>query len=187
MKSYKEKYESALSLMRDCIPDENGLVHVRPSDIFAELMDEDERIRKALIKYHQGTVDLYGIEGKHILSWLEKQQNQQMPKINGIPKSFRNKLGELMQYTPDELEKEEGLELLNQAAEELLQLAYSKEANNACNPVVAEAEKKSRWTEGDAFYTNALISLVKDGGTIRMELRNEFVDWLKSLKLRISV
>ena len=79
------------------------------------------------------------------------------------------------------------MELLNQAAEELLQLAYSKEANNACNPVVAEAEKKSRWTEGDAFYTNALISLVKDGGTIRMELRNEFVDWLKSLKLRISV
>ena len=44
---YEKKYKQSLALMGDCIPDEDGYVHVRPQDIFPELAEsEDERIRK---------------------------------------------------------------------------------------------------------------------------------------------
>ncbi len=29
---YEKKYKEALELMKDCIPDGNGLVHIRPCD-----------------------------------------------------------------------------------------------------------------------------------------------------------
>lgn len=79
MDKYKEAlekakaYDEALELMRDCVPDEDGLVHVRPSDIFRSLEESlDERIRKALLRFHASTIDLHGIKGKDILAWLEK-------------------------------------------------------------------------------------------------------------------
>jgi hypothetical protein len=34
---------------------------------------EDERIRKALIKFHKSTIDVDGIKGEDIIDWLEKQ------------------------------------------------------------------------------------------------------------------
>lgn len=77
-------YDEALKLMRDCVPDEDGLVHVRPSDIFSELAEsEDERIRKTLIENFKffGGDDLETSKwGKDddllvtdIIAWLEKQ------------------------------------------------------------------------------------------------------------------
>ena len=36
---YEKKYKQSLALMGDCIPDEDGYVHVRPQDIFPELAD----------------------------------------------------------------------------------------------------------------------------------------------------
>ena len=42
--------------------------------IFPELKEsEDEKIRKALIRYHQSTINIDGIKGEEILAWLEKQ------------------------------------------------------------------------------------------------------------------
>lgn len=40
-----------------------------------ELIEEskDERIRKALIKFHKSTIDVDGIKGEDIIAWLEKQ------------------------------------------------------------------------------------------------------------------
>lgn len=69
-------YDEALGLMRDCVPDEDGLVHVRPSDIFPELVESgDERIRKRLLTNFSalGKEEWGGLEVKDILSWLEKQ------------------------------------------------------------------------------------------------------------------
>lgn len=75
-------YDEALALMQDCIPDANGLVHVRPDEIFPELKEgEDERIRKVLIDYFNrykeqeecGVKTFYGIPTDNILAWLEKQ------------------------------------------------------------------------------------------------------------------
>jgi hypothetical protein len=34
---------------------------------------EDERIRKALIKFHKSTIDIDGVKGSDIITWLEKQ------------------------------------------------------------------------------------------------------------------
>ena len=42
--------------------------------IFPELKEsEDEKIRKALVKFHKSTIDIDGIKGADILAWLEKQ------------------------------------------------------------------------------------------------------------------
>lgn len=41
---------------------------------------DDEKIRKALIKFHKSTVDIDGIKGGDIISWLEKQ-GEQKPAI----------------------------------------------------------------------------------------------------------
>ena len=42
--------------------------------IFPELKEsEDEKIRKALIRYHQSTINIDGIKGEEILAWLERQ------------------------------------------------------------------------------------------------------------------
>ena len=35
--------------------------------------EEDERIRKALVRFHKSTIDIDGIKGADILAWLEKQ------------------------------------------------------------------------------------------------------------------
>ena len=43
-------------------------------EIFPELMEsKDERIMKALIRFHKSTIDIDGIKGNEILAWLEKQ------------------------------------------------------------------------------------------------------------------
>lgn len=34
---------------------------------------EDERIRKALVRFHKSTIDVDGIKGEDIVAWLEKQ------------------------------------------------------------------------------------------------------------------
>ena len=77
---FEKKYKEALELMKDCEPDGNGLVHVRPCDIFPELAEsEDERIRKALIgglkdciysEWHDG------VSIEECIAWLEKQGEQ---------------------------------------------------------------------------------------------------------------
>ena len=70
-------YDEALKLMRDCVPDEDGLVHVRPSDIFPELKEsKDEEIRKALINVfatHKDYEVFFGVSVDDIVAWLEKQ------------------------------------------------------------------------------------------------------------------
>lgn len=49
---------------------------------------------------------------------------------------------------------------------------------------VKKIEQNPAWSEEDSFRTETLISVIKSGGSIRPELRNEFVNWLKSLKGR---
>ena len=45
--------------------------------ILPELAEsEGEKIRKALISYHKSTIDIDGIKGDEIVSWLEKQSEQ---------------------------------------------------------------------------------------------------------------
>ena len=73
---YEKAYKEALELMKDCIPDGNGFVNIRPCDIFPELAEsEDERIRKRIIHALHGDV-LDMEETKKAIAWLEKQGEQ---------------------------------------------------------------------------------------------------------------
>lgn len=48
-------------------------------DILPELKEsEGERIRKALIRFHKSSIDIDGIKGEDIISWLEKQGQETM-------------------------------------------------------------------------------------------------------------
>ena len=69
-------YDKALALMQDCIPDENGLVHVRPEEIFPELREsEDEKIRKEIMYHIQHCDDTIDKETEErMIAWFEKQQ-----------------------------------------------------------------------------------------------------------------
>ena len=81
---YKKKYKEALELMKDCIPDKDGLVHIRPCEIFPELKkSEDERIRKELKSFFDSEMSDYGnvewrkgIRYGEIVAWLEKQDKK---------------------------------------------------------------------------------------------------------------
>ena len=89
-------YDMALEAMSDIIPDENGLVHIRPSDIFSELKEsEDERIKTFL--HHTFTAQYlckdklgkwHGEPVVNILSWLEKQADK--PKKVSIWKHWKD-------------------------------------------------------------------------------------------------
>lgn len=75
---YKEKYEQALerakNLHKDAIDMGENIRAKQCEIIFPELKEsEDEKIRKALIRFHKSTIDVDGIKGEDIIAWLEKQ------------------------------------------------------------------------------------------------------------------
>ncbi len=79
---YEKKYKEALELMKDCIPDEDGLVHVRPCEIFTELADsEDEVIRKAILEHIRYCTESIPDRDKFV-AWLEKQGEQRSKLVD---------------------------------------------------------------------------------------------------------
>lgn len=91
--NYEQKYKEAKSLMEDCIPNEDGYVTIKPSDIFPELAEsEDERIRKWLIgyfhQYKEDGIEKYanGLKVDSIIAWLEKK-GEQKSIINVPPRN----------------------------------------------------------------------------------------------------
>lgn len=74
-----QKYNEALERAKGVI-EQNPLMEYLKKGIeyiFPELKEsEDERIRKALIRFHKSTIDVDGIKGEDILAWLEKQGEQ---------------------------------------------------------------------------------------------------------------
>lgn len=79
MDTYEKKYKEALERAR-IWKDKGGMPKYKQGildDIFPELKEnkesDDERIRKALIRFHKSTIDIDGIKGNEIVAWLEKQ------------------------------------------------------------------------------------------------------------------
>lgn len=76
--NYEKKYKEALEKARQFSErpleeDSSSIVEY----IFPELADsEDERIRKALIRFHKSTIDVDGIKSEDIIAWLKKQGEQ---------------------------------------------------------------------------------------------------------------
>lgn len=83
MEDYEKKYKNALEKAKSMIDDlrkgEDILAVSDLEEMFPELKEseikesEDERIRKALVRFHKSTIDIDGIKGADILAWLEKQ------------------------------------------------------------------------------------------------------------------
>ena len=79
MEDYEKKYKEALDKLQEALApkegcDISGLTRRCIEDIFHELKEsEDEKIRKALVRFHKSTIDIDGIKGEDILAWLEKQ------------------------------------------------------------------------------------------------------------------
>lgn len=121
---------------------------------FPELAkSEDEEIRKALINVFATHKDYEKFFGVSVED-IRAWLEKQAEHAN-----FRNKI-----QVGDKVTRNEAGVLVN-----LSQLNR-----------VAKAEE--RQGEEDSFRTETLISVIKSGGSIRPELRNEFVNWLKSLR-----
>lgn len=73
-KAYDEAVEKAKSAIKNC-GDNKGRIAMIESIFPVLYQSEDEKIRKALIRFHKSTIDIDGIKGADILAWLEKQGN----------------------------------------------------------------------------------------------------------------
>lgn len=72
--NYEKAYKEALERAREFQKSKDGLCVLTAESIFPELKDsKDERIRKALVRFHKSTIDVDGIKGEDIIAWLEKQ------------------------------------------------------------------------------------------------------------------
>ena len=72
VKAYDEAIRKAAILYKASEP--MSACNVIIETIFPELKEsEDERIRKALIRFHKSTIDIDGIKGADVIAWLEKQ------------------------------------------------------------------------------------------------------------------
>ena len=74
--NYEERYNElidAIKVMMEANPHDEGLQNWVQDNVPELKESEDERIRKALIRFHKGTIDIDGIKGDEIVSWLEKQ------------------------------------------------------------------------------------------------------------------
>lgn len=79
--NYQKKYKEALERARELSQTTTG---ARYEYIFPELAEsKDERIRKALIRFHKSSIDVDGIKGEDIISWLKRQGEQKT--ITNIP------------------------------------------------------------------------------------------------------
>ena len=71
---YEKLYKEALERAKEFVCVDNIEV---AEYIFPELAESgDERIRKALLRFHKSTIDIDGIKCEDILAWLEKQGEQ---------------------------------------------------------------------------------------------------------------
>lgn len=71
---YKEKIIALLNDKELSQEQKEKLEYIFPELKESELKEsEDERIRKALVRFHKSTIDIDGIKGADILAWIEKQ------------------------------------------------------------------------------------------------------------------
>lgn len=69
--------EEAIKIVKSHYPANKQMLNEALEFLIPELKDsEDERIRKALVRFHKSTIDVDGIKGEDIVAWLEKQGNK---------------------------------------------------------------------------------------------------------------
>ena len=98
-------YDKAIERAKNFIENGDERERTIAESIFAGIMEKykDEKIRRALIRFHKSTIDIDGIKGEDIIAWLEKQIN--LMKALQISNA---KIGELIEenyYLKEQLEK----------------------------------------------------------------------------------
>lgn len=74
----EEKLKEAKRLYQTATPDQRYVLE----SLFPELAEsEDEKIIKALIRFHKSTINIDGVSGEKIVAWLEKQVEQEHIRI----------------------------------------------------------------------------------------------------------
>ena len=176
---YEKKYKEAIELMKDCIPDADGLVHVRPQDIFPELEEsEDEKTKRLLHtianKMSQHLRDIFTEEEFQCFdawsnAWLKKQGEQKhTPKPKVGDTIYYNSFGEV-----------KSMIVANITTDSTNNPMYEDENGNA---VFEEdlIEQKSAWTPMDEQRIENLLAIIEGHG-----YPGE-VAWLNSLKDRVQ-
>ena len=73
-----KRYDEAIERAKNFIENGDERERTIAESIFAGIMEEsdDEKIRKALLRFHKSTIDVDGIKGEDVIAWLEKQGEQ---------------------------------------------------------------------------------------------------------------
>ena len=190
-KAYDEALERAKQIIMDYDYDEHNNVFM---EIFPELMEsEDERIKKALIRFHKSTIDIDGIKGNEIVDWIEKQ-GEQKPTVEmksaeeslGIDSETYNKIMDECIYGDDKQKpawsEEESIisDLLDYFDEDK---CLKHEVNDIIKWLKTIKPQQKGWGENEIKMLDNLITYLDGRKDLLEEIKKSiYIDWLKSLK-----
>ena len=161
-------------------------------DLFPELSEsEDEKIRKALVRFHKSTIDVDGIKGEEIVAWLEKQSGCfAIWKKNTTDNKPTLNHSVLMKSIHGIAEGEWN-------GKEWIQYKWSCKVKDSdvlywmnLYELEKQGEQKSPWSEDDERIVTALMEGFRYHQLFNPkfgEVPNaEIISWIKSLKERLS-
>lgn len=160
--AYDEALERARNLHKDATDMEEGILAKQCEIIFPELLEsEDERIRNTLIRFHKSTIDIDGIKGDEIVSWLEKQGTSYTKRdVDGA-------YVEGMAFAKNELEKQ-GKQILANSAK------------------TCKDEQKPAWDERDESHLIHCVRLINNAEGCSISEQENAITWLESIKQRMK-
>lgn len=162
-KAYDEAIERAKKVLLDCTSEEQKVVEY----ITPELKEnEDEGIRKALIKFHKSTIDIDGIKGGDILAWLKKQGE----KPNNV---YDKELSEILGRVIRRYINDPNIPYTEREKVSMEIIPYVERLEKQC-------EQKSAWSEEDEAKLKSILFHIEDVEN------KDVIDWLKHLKDRIQ-
>lgn len=166
MIDYEKKYKEALEWMKSLYNGLHGATKEEAEKHFPELAEsKDEKIRKALVRFHKSTIDVDGIKGEEIVAWLEKQKSVS-ETVERCKNSWYNE-GKIAGMT-------EGL-----TNDEKYQQGWH-------DALEKQGKQKITWSEEDESTLNELIigfHAYKDLYPNFWKLRtDEIIEWLKKKK-----
>lgn len=159
--------------------------------IFPELVEsKDEKIRNALIRFHKSTIDVDGIKGADILTWLEKQGNSSVKWQKNTPENKPLKNHSVLMKTVDGIA--EG-EWDGKYWHQYRWSAHIYDSNVLYWIELHDLEKQdeqkpAEWSDEDEHRvedTIYFLDTAKKHYASTIEL-DACIDWLKSLKDRIG-
>lgn len=178
-------YDEALKLMKDCVPDEDGLVHIRPYDIFSELQEgKGERIKNliyCLIRDRSDNGKLLehnGISVEEALDWVEMQGEQKVLSLEQAANIFLDALSN----SPYNNKPITDAQIITK------QLLLFFQNSASYNPdALIENEQNFTWGEEDErilYNMRKYCGLCRSMSCCSNKCVDECIDWLKSLKDR---